>query len=96
MLFVSPPILGLRGKNVAGQFLSSVSLNDLLSDFLQSLLYLTQLVCLTLGVSLIVHFLNLAFVETVQFPFLHSKWDSPLQNDPIPYTYNNKFYPYSC
>ena len=68
--FISPPILGLRGKNVVGPFLHFISLNDLLSDFLLNLLYLTLLVCLMLRVLLIVHFTNLTFVEAAQFPFL--------------------------
>ena len=81
---------------MVGPFLLSITLNDLLSDFLLDLVCLTQLVCLVLGVLLIAHFLNLAFVKAVQFPFLLSKWDSPLQNDCIPYTCNNEFYPCLC
>ena len=68
--FISPPILGLRGKNVVVPFLPFIHLNDSLFDFLLNLPYLSQLVCLTLGVLLIAHLLNLTFVETVQFPFL--------------------------
>ena len=68
--FISPPILELRGTNVVGPFLPFISLNDSLSDFLLTLLYLAQLVCLMLGVLLIVHFPNLTFDEAVQFPFL--------------------------
>ena len=70
MLFVSPPILGLRGKNAVGPFLPFMNLNDLLSDFPLNILCLTQFVCLMLGVLLIAHFPNLAFAEAVQFPFL--------------------------
>ena len=68
--FISPPILGLRGKNVVGPFLPFISLNDSLLDFLLNLLYLTQLGCLMLRVLLSAHFPNLTFVEAVQFPFL--------------------------
>ena len=55
---------------MVGPFLSFISLNDLLSDFLLNLLYLTQLVCLMLGVLLIAPLPNLTFVEAVQFPSL--------------------------
>ena len=49
-LFISPPTLGLRGKNVVKPFLPLRSLNDLLSDFVLNLLYCNHLVHLTLGV----------------------------------------------
>ena len=68
--FISPPILGLRGKNAVGPFLPFISLNDSLLDFLLNLLCLTQLVCWMLEVLLIFHFPSLTFIEVVQFPFL--------------------------
>ena len=39
LLFICPPILGLRGKNVVGSFLPVISLNVLVLNFLQNLLY---------------------------------------------------------
>ena len=68
--FISPPIWGLRGKNVVGSFLPSMGLNDLLLDFLLNLLCLSQHVCLMLELLLIVHFPSLAFIEVVQLLFL--------------------------
>ena len=69
-LFTSPPILGLRGKNVVRPFLPFISLNDLLADFPLNILYLNHLTCLTLGLLLFAHLPNLTFVGAVQFPFL--------------------------
>ena len=58
LLFISPPVFGLRGENAVGPLLPFISLNDLLLDFLLNLLYLTQLACLMLEVLLIGSFLK--------------------------------------
>ena len=64
--FISPPILGLRGKDAVGPFLPFISLNDSLSDFLLNLLYLIQVACFMLEVLLIAPLPNLTFVKAVQ------------------------------